>query len=147
MFQAFRQLLSRARNEFVVIDTAPTGHTLLLLDVTGSFHRQVIEGVGQQLRGVVTPLMRLQDPDYSRVVIVTLAETTPVAEATELQEDLRRAAIEPFGWVVNATLAGSGTDDPILGSRSALERIQLDRVAENTKRMWSLPWSPSIAAG
>lgn len=141
VFQAFRALLGRARREFVVIDTAPTGHTLLLLDVTGSFHRQVMQDVGDRFRNVVTPLMRLQDPEFSRVLIVTLAETTPVAEATELQDDLRRAGIEPFGWVVNATLAGSGTRDPVLRSRARLERSQLARVGDRARRVWALPWS------
>jgi arsenite/tail-anchored protein-transporting ATPase len=144
VFQAFRDLLGRARREFVVIDTAPTGHTLLLLDVTGSFHRQVMQDVGDKFRNVVTPLMRLQDPEYSRVLIVTLAETTPVAEATDLQDDLRRAGIEPFGWVVNATLAGSGTEDPVLRSRARLEEAQVARVADRAHRAWLLPWSPSL---
>ena len=105
MFQAFHRLLGRAHDEFVVIDTAPTGHTLLLLDVTGVYHRQAMEGVAKQSGRVITPLMRLQDPAYSKVVIVALAETTPIAEASDLQDDLRRAGIEPYGWVVNATLA------------------------------------------
>jgi arsenite-transporting ATPase len=144
VFQAFRQLLGRARDGFVVIDTAPTGHTLLLLDVTGAFHRQAIEDFGPRFR-VVTPLMRLQDPDYSRVLIVTLAETTPVAEAAELQEDLRRAGIEPFGWVVNATLSGSNTADPILTARAALEHPQLARIETLASRIWALAWSPELA--
>ncbi|MGE3589325.1 MAG: arsenical pump-driving ATPase [Ilumatobacteraceae bacterium] len=144
VFQAFRELLGRARREFVVIDTAPTGHTLLLLDVTGSFHRQVMQDVGGKFRNVVTPLMRLQDPEFSRVVIVTLTETTPVAEASELQDDLRRAGIEPFGWIVNATLAGSRTEDPVLQARARLEQVQVARVRERARRTWVLPWSASL---
>jgi arsenite-transporting ATPase len=106
----------------------------------------VIDSVGQQFRHVVTPLMKLQDPDHSKVLIVTLAETTPVAEANDLQIDLRRAGIEPYGWVVNATLADSGTKDTILMSRIALEQRQLSRVAELTEHVWTLGWSPEIAA-
>lgn len=142
VFQAFRELLGRARREVVVIDTAPTGHTLLLLDVTGAFHRQVMHDIGGTFRGVVTPLMRLQDPEFSRVLIVTLAETTPVAEAIQLQDDLRRAGIEPFGWVVNATLSGSGTVDPVLRARASLERVQMARVRDAAQRTWVLPWNP-----
>ena len=146
MFQAFRQLLRRARTEFVVIDTAPTGHTLLLLDTTGAFHRQVTQDLTHHDGHVITPLMRLQDPTYSRVLIVTLAETTPIAEATALQNDLRRAGIEPFGWVVNATLDGSGTTDPILSVRASHEHEQIAHITTTAPQTWVLPWSSAMAA-
>ena len=146
VFQAFHQLLGRGRTEYVVIDTAPTGHTLLLLDLTGSFHRQVMRGFDQRAGRIVTPLMRLQDPDYSRILIVTLAETTPVAEAIDLQDDLRRAGIEPYGWIVNATLAGSGTADPILAGRARREQAQLSRVAAVATRAWVVPWTAALGA-
>jgi arsenite-transporting ATPase len=107
-FRAFSRLLGLGRTQHVVIDTAPTGHTLLLLDVTGAFHCHVMRDT------TVAPLMRLQSPSFSRDVLVTLAETTPVAEAAALQDDLRRANIEPFGWVLNAVLAGTGTTDRVL---------------------------------
>jgi arsenite/tail-anchored protein-transporting ATPase len=144
VFQSFSQLLRRGRHEFVVIDTAPTGHTLLLLDVTGSFHRQIMQSPDLPRGRVVTPLMWLQDPNYSRVLIVTLAETTPVSEAAELQNDLRRAGIEPFGWVVNATLSDSGVTDPVLASRARLEYHQVERIRDLTTRIWTLSWSPDL---
>lgn len=143
VFGAFHRLLSRARDQFVVIDTAPTGHTLLLLDVTGAYHRQATRGTDARLR-MVTPLMRLRDPAYSKVIIVTLAETTPVSEATDLQDDLRRAGIEPYGWVVNSTFADSGTRDPVLRSRAALEQAQLQRIEALAPRSWTVPWTPEI---
>jgi arsenite/tail-anchored protein-transporting ATPase len=144
VFQTFSQLLRRGRDEFVVIDTAPTGHTLLLLDVTGAFHRQVMQNPDLPAGRVHTPLMWLQDPNYSKLLIVTLAETTPVSEAAELQDDLRRAGIEPYGWIVNATLAGSGTADPVLRARAALEKRQIERIHPLASRVWRLPWSAEL---
>ena len=90
---------------------------------------------------LTTPMMRMQDPDYTRVLLVTLAETTPVHEAAQLQDDLRRADVEPFGWVINASLAASGTTDPVLRRRAVLEASLIDKVRkELAARTWIVPW-------
>jgi arsenite-transporting ATPase len=129
VFHAFSRVVAEARSAFVVLDTAPTGHTLLLLDATGAYHRQMTRQLEPSGAGrIVTPLMRLQDPAYTRVILVTLPETTPVSEAAALQADLRRAKIEPFGWVINKSLAATGTHDPLLRLRRARERVQIARV-------------------
>ncbi len=109
VFRAFSRTLSLARRAFVVLDTAPTGHTLLLLDTTGAYHREIMRKSTDVSGRLTTPLMRLQDPSFARMIIVTLPESTPVFEAERLQDDLRRAGIEPFGWVVNQSLSLSGT--------------------------------------
>jgi arsenite-transporting ATPase len=130
VFQAFSHIIREARSSFVVMDTAPTGHTLLLLDATGAYHREVT----RQIRGglhVTTPLMQLQDPQQTKVLIVTLAETTPVLEAAGLQADLRRAGIEPWAWVVNQSLAVVPTTSPLLTRRAADERARIADVATN----------------
>lgn len=135
VFHAFSRVVAEARSAFVVIDTAPTGHTLLLLDATGAYHRQMTRHLEPGAPGrVTTPLMRLQDADYTRVVLVTLPETTPVSEAGALQDDLRRAGIEPYGWVVNRSMAATGTRDPLLRSRLKGERAQIDRVRSDFAR-------------
>ena len=142
VFHAFSRTVAEARSAFVVLDTAPTGHTLLLMDATGAYHRQMVRHFNRAaVARVVTPLMRLQDPQYTRVVLVTLPETTPVSEAAALQEDLRRARIEPFAWVVNRSLLASGTTTPVLASRLAGERAQLVRVAERlAARTYVVQW-------
>ncbi len=141
VFAAFSRLLGEARERFVVLDTAPTGHTLLLLDTAGAYHRDIMRTAERAAGHMTTPLMRLQDPSQTRVLIVTLAEATPVQEAAELQDDLRRAGIEPYGWIVNATLSGSGTRDPLLERRAALEQPYLRRVRDDlSSRVWRVPW-------
>jgi arsenite/tail-anchored protein-transporting ATPase len=140
VFHAFSRVVAEARSAFVVLDTAPTGHTLLLLDATGAYHRQMTQQLEPSGAGrVTTPLMRLRDPAYTRVILVTLPETTPVSEAAALQEDLRRASIEPFGWVINKSLAATGTHDPLLRLRLVRERTQIARVRHGlAKRVYML---------
>ena len=142
VFHAFSRVVAEARSAFVIIDTAPTGHTLLLLDATGAYHRQMTRHIEPGAPGkVTTPLMRLQDANYTRVILVTLPETTPVSEAGALQDDLRRAGIEPYGWVINKSMAAAGTRDPLLRSRLKGERAQIDRVqAKFAKRVYALPF-------
>jgi arsenite/tail-anchored protein-transporting ATPase len=132
-----------------VLDTAPTGHTLLLMDATGAYHRQMRrEFERSSAAHVVTPLMRLQDPDYTRILLVTLPEVTPVSEAAGLQDDLRRAGVEPFAWVVNRSLVASGTQDPLLAARLSGEAAQLARVTGGlAKRTCVVPWVPRPPVG
>ncbi|WOQ16901.1 arsenical pump-driving ATPase [Raineyella sp. W15-4] len=138
VFQAFSQAVLDARRRFVIMDTAPTGHTLLLLDATGSYHHDVARNMTPGTR-FTTPMMRLQDPGYTKVIIVTLAETTPVLEAEQLQADLERAGIHPWAWVVNQTLTGNPTTDPLLRRRQAAERGPLDRVGRARARSVQVP--------
>jgi arsenite/tail-anchored protein-transporting ATPase len=141
VFHAFSRVILEARSAFVVLDTAPTGHTLLLMDTTGEYHRQMMRGLEVAIQHIKTPLMRLQDPTYTRIVLVTLPESTPVSEAGALQEDLRRAQIEPFAWVINRSLLGSGTHDPLLAARINLERAQIARVTNKlARRAYLVPW-------
>lgn len=149
VFHAFARTVGEARSAFVVLDTAPTGHTLLLMDATGAYHRQMTRGwEADSATHLITPLMRLQDPAYTRIVLVTLPEVTPVSEAAALQQDLRRAHIEPYAWVINRSLAASGTHDPLLAGRIVHEQAQMARVRETlAQRSYVVPWTPHAPVG
>lgn len=142
VFHAFSRVVSEARSAYVVLDTAPTGHSLLLMDSTGAYHRQMLREYSDKTSAhLVTPLMRLQDPQHTQIILVTLPEVTPVSQAAALQEDLRRAHIEPYAWVVNKSIAASGTSDPILRARCVGEARQMERIAGGlSKETFVVPW-------
>lgn len=127
VFQAFSRVIHESSRKFVVVDTAPTGHTLLLLDATGSYHREIARQMGENTN-FTTPLMRLQDPNATKVLLVTLAETTPVLEAAGLQADLQRAGIHPWAWVVNNSLAAAEPTSTLLQQRAAGEITEIDSI-------------------
>jgi arsenite-transporting ATPase len=147
VFQAFSRAVMGARKEFVVVDTAPTGHTLLLLDTAGAYHRQLTQQAPAGVR-IHTPLMLLQDADYTKILIVALAEPTPVLEASALQDDLRRAKIEPFAWVINNSLAAAHPSDPVLRSRAKAEIPEIRKIKEElAKRVAIVPFQVEEPVG
>lgn len=148
VFHAFSRIVAGARREIVVMDTAPTGHTLLLLDATGAYHREVIRASNDPGINLVTPMMRLRDPDFTKVLIVTLPETTPVTEASHLQDDLGRAGIIPFAWIINASLAAARPTDPLLFERAQAELPQIRKVRDElATRFAVVPLMPAELTG
>lgn len=130
VFQAFSRIIREAGNRFVIMDTAPTGHTLLLLDATGAYHKEIAKKMGEKGH-FLTPMMQLQDQERTKVIITTLAETTPVLEAENLQNDLVRAGIHPWAWVINNSLSVTETTSALLLSRAEQEIPQIKKVASS----------------
>ncbi len=138
VFQAFSRIIREAGKKFVVMDTAPTGHTLLLLDATGAYHREVARQMDKTNLHFTTPMMQLQDAKQTKILIVTLAEKTPVLEAANLQEDLRRAGIEPWAWVVNNSVAATKTNSALLHQRAINELVEINSVAKQYSKRYAV---------
>ncbi|MBI5012716.1 MAG: arsenical pump-driving ATPase [Methylocystis sp.] len=138
VFQAFSRVIREAGEKFVVMDTAPTGHTLLLLDATGAYHREVARMLDAKGAHYTTPMMQLQDARRTKVLLVTLAETTPVLEAANLQADLRRAGIEPWAWVINNSVAAARPRSPLLRKRAENELAEMEKVATTHARRYAV---------
>jgi arsenite-transporting ATPase len=140
VFRAFARTVAQGQDGFVVIDTAPTGHTLLLLDAAEAYHRQVSQSLGEIPEEIRSLLPRLRDGSFTRVLVVTLPEATPVHEAAALQSDLRRAGIEPYAWVVNQSLLPHAVSDPVLAGRRAQEGRYFQEVGTLAQNTFLVPW-------
>ncbi len=134
VFGQFSRVIAQARRRFVVVDTAPTGHTLLLLDAAGSYHREILRQLGDSAH-LRTPLMHLQDPAHTKMILVTAPEPTPVAEALALQEDLQRAGIHPWAWVINNSIAAAHPTSTFMRRRAAAEVEHIARVTSSAARV------------
>lgn len=148
VFRAFARVVAGGADQFVVLDTAPTGHTLLLLDATEAYHREIARKASNLPEEVQQLLPRLRDPDFTRVLIVTLPEATPVHEASALQADLRRAQIEPFAWIINQSIARAETRDPVLLARSSDEAPYIREINDRfSQRTAIVAWAPEEPVG
>lgn len=144
VFHAFSKAIQQAKRKFVVIDTAPTGHTLLLLDTAGSYHREIMRNTGMDVSKIKTPYMSLQDAELSKVILISLPETTPMREAAALQDDLKRAGITPYAWVVNQSLSmHEQFNDALLKKRAAAELDVIEEIQnKHTERTYGIPFLP-----
>ena len=150
VFRAFAETVAEGADRFVIIDTAPTGHTLLLLDAAESYHREVLKRPSSSPEAVQRLLPRLRDPEFTHVLLVTLPEATPIHEAMQLERDLARADIKAFAWVVNQSLTPLHVTDPVLRSRRAHEATHLRELVGHSAHIvlepWSVEFSPGVVA-
>lgn len=144
VFHAFSKAISKAKRQFVVMDTAPTGHTLLLLDTTGKYHKEILKTASINPGRITTPYMSLQNGKFAKILLISLPETTPMREAEALQNDLKRAGIVPYGWVINQCLSAvKGLKDPLLKKRASNEAAIIKNIKENlTNRTYLIPYLP-----
>ncbi len=145
VFRAFAETVAQGEDRFVVIDTAPTGHTLLLLDAAESYHREVLRKPSGSPEAVQRLLPRLRDAQFTHVLLVTLPEATPIHEAMQLEQDLARADIKPFAWIVNQSLTPLEITDPVLRSRRANEGVHLHELVDHAERTILEPWRAESA--
>lgn len=148
VFRAFAEAVADGDRQFVVLDTAPTGHTILLLDAALAYHRDVSRQSSHVPDAVRQLLPRLRDPMFTRILIVTLPEATPVHEAAALQRDLRRAELQPWAWVINQSLLPLPVTDPVLKARQQQERPYVREVVEQLAgRAVLIPWQAEPPVG
>jgi arsenite-transporting ATPase len=148
VFRAFAEKIATGERRFVIIDTAPTGHTILLLDAAEAYHREVSRSTKELSQEIRHLLPRLRDPNFCRVILVALPEATPIHEAEQLQQDLNRAGISPFAWVINQSFAVHSPLDRALRERRFQELPFIARVRDRfAQRFALLPWKPAEPVG
>lgn len=148
VFRAFAEIVEKAENEVVVIDTAPTGHTLLLLESTQSYNQEIERSKGDIPESAKKLLPRLHNADETEVIIVTLPEATPVYEAMRLEEDLRRAGINNKWWIINSSLYQTGTTNQMLSAKASNEIEWMNKVDAHANGNFAvIPWNPDEIKG
>jgi arsenite-transporting ATPase len=142
IFEAFAKNVEKAKDRFVVLDTAPTGHTLLLLDASSAYHKEVLKNSNDEMSNELTSLLpRIKDKDFTKILLVSLAEATPTHEAKDLQEDLKRTGITPYAWLVNRSFALTKSSNNLLCQKGLNELTYINEIKNDlSKNIVVSPW-------
>lgn len=148
VFRAFADIVAKSRDEIVVLDTAPTGHTILLLESTQNYNQQIENSGGAVSDAEKELLPRLKDSNETEVIIVTLAETTPFYEAKRLLDDLKRAGLAVRWWVINASYSMADTKSDFLRAKATAELQWIHEVDNISDGQYAIiPWKPFEVKG
>lgn len=142
IFEAFAKTVAKAKDRFVVLDTAPTGHTLLLLDASSAYHKEVLKTSNDEMSDELTSLIpRIKDKKFTKILLVALAEATPTHEAKDLQDDLKRAGINPYAWLVNRSFALTKSSNNLLCQKGLNELKYINEIKNDLASKLAIsPW-------
>jgi arsenite-transporting ATPase len=158
IFEQFANLLNEPGWDYFVLDTAPTGHTLRLLELPFEYKKQL----DMKLKGNTTAtdnsqantkiealIKRLKNPEQASFLLVAYPEFTPIHESHRAMKDLERVGINVQGIFLNHILQRSDCQNGFAMDRWKLQQhyLHIAREIYNPKPLFAIPLQPSEIIG